>query len=1086
LKVLARVGKWVSKGRWRLHLLFLLLLIVPIALFAYSMGEVLKRQAEGQAATEGTQIAHVSASLVEDHFRQSIAFLESIAARRTLGHAWTEGNLDLVEWHLRSAKSLRPDFSFVGLYDLDGRMRVIYPPQSALLGQDFANRDWYKGVAERWEPHISEVYRSAVPPHDLVVAIAVPVTDAQGKPIAILMGADALDTISQRLGTKLEGGWTILLVDHSAHAVAPHGSNSGVPVDLSLYEPVHRVQAGQSGSGSFMRGGEAIFAGYEPAGKSGWGVVVEQPSVLLERSVGLMERRIWFLGFVFLLAGLSLSTFMGSLYARLETGNRFLDLSVDMFCILGFDGFFKNLNPSWERVLGFTTAELTGRPRVEFIHPEDREATAQEVARLQHGEVTLAFENRYLCKDGSYKWLLWNAVSASDQHVIYAVARDITGRKRAEAELRESEDRYRKLFELNPQPAWIYDRETLRFLAVNQAALSNYGYTHEEFLSMTIQGIRPPEEIPALLKSIATLHDGRREYGVWRHRRKDGTILPVEITSYSFLFGGRPADFVIAVDITERQRAEQERQKFTQSLETANRELELQNREVERATRLKSKFLASMSHELRTPLNAIVGFSDLLAEGTPGDLNAKQKRFVNHIKQGSIHLLQLINDILDLSKIEAGQLELHCEDFLVADALPEVLSTIRPLAMAKNIQVRQKLETERPIYADRVRFKQVLYNLLSNAVKFTAKDGNIEVRSWDEGASVCLSVTDTGIGVRPEDQEMIFEEFRQVEGTARSHEGTGLGLAITKRLVEQQGGKIWLESEPGKGSRFSFTLPHGTTASPISSGVTRTMPIGKAVESARKPLILIVDDEVASRELMASYLEPHYRVALAESGAEAVQKAQQLLPEAITLDILMPGGGGFESLVTLRATAATANIPIIMVSIVDQQKVGFALGATDYLIKPIQKPVLLESIRNYVHSPTDDDAAILLVDDDSQNLELVAETLRAAGYETQGVRSGARALEVLSSKVVGAVLLDLLMPGMDGFQVIRHVRQEPTLKELPILVMTAKNLTPEEMGLLSRETQGLLQKKGPWQQQLIAEVGRVVRGGRLTKAAGRS
>jgi CheY-like chemotaxis protein len=264
------------------------------------------------------------------------------------------------------------------------------------------------------------------------------------------------------------------------------------------------------------------------------------------------------------------------------------------------------------------------------------------------------------------------------------------------------------------------------------------------------------------------------------------------------------------------------------------------------------------------------------------------------------------------------------------------------------------------------------------------------------------------------------------------------------------------------------------------------MPVGKAVDSARKPLILIVDDEVASRELMASYLEPHYRVALAESGAEAVEKAQQLLPAAITLDILMPGGGGFESLIALRATAATANIPIIMVSIVDQQKVGFALGATDYLIKPIQKPVLLESIRNYVPSPTDDDAAILLVDDDSQNLELVAETLRAAGYETQSVRSGARALEVLSSKVVGAVLLDLLMPGMDGFEVIRHVRQEPTLKELPILVMTAKNLTQEEMGLLSRETQGLLQKKGPWQQQLIAEVGRVVRGGRLTKAVGRS
>ncbi len=1086
LKVLTRVGKWVSKGRWRLHLLFLLLLIVPIALFAYSMGEVLKRQAEVEAATEGTQIAHVSASLVEDHFRQSIAFLESIATRRTFGQAWTEGDLKVVAWHLRSAKALRPDFSFVGVYDLDGRMRAIYPPQTALLGQNFAYRDWYKGVTQRWEPHISEVYQSAVPPHELVVAISVPVINAQGKPIGILMGADALDTISQRLGTKLEAGWTILLVDQSGHMATRRGSDPRIPVDLSRYEPVHRVQAGQSGGGSFVRGGEAIFAGYEPAGKSGWGVVVEQSSALLQQGVWTVERRVWLLGFVFLLVGLGLSTFMGSLYSRLETGNRFIDLSVDMFCILGFDGFFKNLNPSWKRVLGFTTAELMERPRVEFIHPEDREATAQETARLQQGEVTLAFENRYLCKDGSYKWLLWNAVSAPGQRVIYAVARDITRRKHSEAELRESEERYRKLFELNPQPTWIYDRETFRFLAVNKAALQKYGYTHKEFLSMTIRDIRPPEDVAALLKSVAALHDGQREYGVWRHRKKDGGIISVEITSYSFLFDGRPADFVIAVDITERQRAEKERQVFTASLETANRELELRNREVESATRLKSKFLASMSHELRTPLNAIVGFSDLLAEGSPGDLNAKQERFVNHIKQGSIHLLQLINDILDLSKIEAGQLELHCEDFRVVDALPEVLSTIRPIAMAKNIQVQQKLETERPIYADRIRFKQVLYNLLSNAVKFTPKSGSIEVRSYDEGTSVCLSVTDTGIGVRPEDQDMIFEEFRQVEGTARTHEGTGLGLAITKRLVEQQGGKIWLESEPGKGSRFSFTLPQGVTAAQIASAVARTAPAGKVAESARQPLILIVDDEVAARELMASYLEPEYRIALAESGAEAVKKAQQLLPDAITLDILMPGGSGFETLVALRGTTETANIPIIIVSIVDEQKVGFALGATDYLIKPIQKPMLLETIRKRVPFQTDDDASILLVDDDSQNLELVEETLRAAGYETQSVRNGARALEVLSSKIVGAVLLDLLMPGMDGFQVIRHVRQEPTLKELPILVMTAKNLTQEEIGLLSRETQGLLQKKGSWQQQLIAEVGRVVRGGKLTKVVGRS
>jgi PAS domain S-box-containing protein len=663
---------------------------------------------------------------------------------------------------------------------------------------------------------------------------------------------------------------------------------------------------------------------------------------------------------VALIVGLAINGFMGSLYSKLETGNRFINLSVDMFCIAGFDGFFKSLNPSFERTLGFTDEELLARPYLEFIHPDDRQATTVEAHRVETREV-LAFENRYLCKDGSYKWLLWNAVSVPEQEVIYAVARDITERKRDEAEKR----------------------------------------------------------------------------------------------------------------------------KFAESLAGSNQELELRNREVQRATQMKSKFLASMSHELRTPLNAIVGFSDLLAEQTAGELNDKQKRFVNHIKEGSAHLLQLINDILDLSKIEAGQLEIRCEDFQVQDALPEVLSTIRPLAMAKNIEVQQKLRTDRPVYADRVRFKQILYNLLSNAVKFTPKGGRIEIDCFESAGQIGLSVTDTGIGIRPEDQKVVFEEFRQVEGKRGAvNEGTGLGLAITKRLVEQQGGKISLSSEPGRGSQFTFTLPAGSEVSrPAPANPPRILPAAAGGNSG-KPLILVVDDETSARELLASYLNSEYRIAFAESGVEAVEKAAQLRPDAITLDLAMPGGSGLDALVTLRKTPETANIPIIIVSIVDEEKVGFALGAADYLIKPIRKTVLLETIRKHVPIQGDDDSEILLVDDDPGSLEMLEETLRSAGYETQSVQSGARALEVLSSKVVSAVLLDLMMPGMDGFEVIEHVRGQATLADLPILVMTAKTLTPEEIVLLSRETQALFQKNGSWQQQLIAEVGRVVPSRKLAKSAG--
>lgn len=531
---------------------------------------------------------------------------------------------------------------------------------------------------------------------------------------------------------------------------------------------------------------------------------------------------------------------------------------------------------------------------------------------------------------------------------------------------------------------------------------------------------------------------------------------------------------------------EQRVQERTTQLAVANKELDLRNREVERATQMKSKFLASMSHELRTPLNAIVGFSDLLAEGSPGQLNDKQKRFVNHIQQGSTHLLQLINDILDLSKIEAGQLELRSEAFPVKDALPEVLSTIQPLAMAKNIRLEQKMESKSLVSADRVRFKQILYNLLSNAVKFTPKDGLICIDCADASDFVRVSITDTGIGIRPEDQKLIFEEFRQVDGAAsgETQQGTGLGLAITKRLVEQQGGQIWLESELGKGSRFSFTLLTAEPTSKVRPVLEPTMSSLVTPSSRGTPLVLIVDDEGPARELLASYLEPEYRVVTAASGAEAVKKAQQLRPDAITLDVLMPGSSGFETLAALRRNSETANIPVIILSIVDQKQVGFALGAADYLIKPVPKPSLLEAIRKHVPSTADEDSSILLVDDDPKALELMEEALRSAGYETQTVRSGRRALEVLANKIVGAILLDLLMPGMDGFQVIRHVRQEPTLRELPILVMTAKHLSEDEIALLNRETQALLQKGGPWKEQLISEVGRVVRGRSLAKTAG--
>jgi PAS domain S-box-containing protein len=896
-----------------------------------------------------------------------------------------------------------------------------------------------------------------------------------------------------------------------------------------------------------------------------------------------------------------------------------MNLSADMFCIAGFDRFFKSVNPSWGEALGFTSQELMAKPYSEFIHPDDREDTVAEASRIQaSGTTCIAFENRYICKDGSYRWLSWNAVSVPDQKLTYAVARDITRRRRVEEALRKSEEHLRLLVDGVRDYAIFMLDPSGQVASWNQGAERIKGYKANEIIGRHFSCFYPPEDLQngkperELQKAIAEGYyaeegwrirkDGSRfwahvvitalrdatgklrgfskvtrdvteqrraeellreseqrltlastsgEVGVWdldliadqawrslQHDRIFGYefLLPNwgaavfsdhvfpedrELVKQRFEEAfqnghlefecriiradqamrwisakgevvrneqGQPIRMMgVVTDVTERKRAEEEEHKFMDRLAASNQELELRNREVERVTKLKSKFLASMSHELRTPLNAIVGFSDLLAEGTPGDLNDKQKRFVNHIKQGSAHLLQLINDILDLSKIEAGQLDLRCEDFQIKTALPEVLSTIRPLAVAKNIQIEQKMESDQHVYADRVRFKQILYNLLSNAVKFTPKAGRIDIDCHGDGNSVCISVTDTGVGIRAEDQAVIFEEFRQVEGPAgTTQEGTGLGLAITKRLVEQQGGGISLESEFGKGSRFTFTLPAGSRGAEtplVNEPPSPSIVIG---EGHGKPLILVVDDEVTARELLASYLCPEYRIAMAESGEEAVKQARHLRPDAITLDVMMPGGNGFETLAALKKAPETANIPIIIVSVVDQKQVGFALGAVDYLIKPVRKPVLLETIRKYVLPQSDEDEAILLVDDDPRALELLEETLRSAGYETESVRSGTRALEVLSSKLVSAVVLDLLMPGMDGFEVIRHVRQEATLRELPIFVMTAKSLTKAELAVLTRETQALFHKNGSWQQQLTVEVGRVFQGRKLAKSVGQS
>jgi PAS domain S-box-containing protein len=420
-----------------------------------------------------------------------------------------------------------------------------------------------------------------------------------------------------------------------------------------------------------------------------------------------------------------------------------------------------------------------------------------------------------------------------------AILEDVTARQTMErqvSELKEqeqeaqvqvkSERRFRELLEAAPDAIIEIDQEGFIVL-LNRVTEKMFGYPRHDLLGKPVEILIPEAQHAAHVQHRAHYwkHPQTRAMGSGlslEGQRRDGTRFPVEISLSPVDSDDGFRVTAVIRDTTERKMAEDRihaiQEKYTRALSATNRELESRNQEVERANRLKSEFLASMSHELRTPLHTIIGFSELLSEQFEGPLNDKQKRFVEHIHRDSLHLLELINDVLDLSKIEAGRLELHREAFDIGMAIEEVLHSIRRQAELKMLAVDTNIAVESAVYADRVRFKQVLLNLLSNAVKFTPEGGRVRVDASLRDRSFEVSVTDTGVGIPLDEHKTVFDKFYQVGNTTKGvREGTGLGLAITQHLVEEHGGRIWVESEVGRGSRFTFTIPLEAAESQSSS-----------------------------------------------------------------------------------------------------------------------------------------------------------------------------------------------------------------------------------------------------------------------------
>ena len=509
---------------------------------------------------------------------------------------------------------------------------------------------------------------------------------------------------------------------------------------------------------------------------------------------------------------------------------------------------------------------------------------------------------------------------------------------------------------------------------------------------------------------------------------------------------------------------EQHSAKLERTVAQRTEELKQAMEAAEEASSAKSGFLANMSHELRTPMNAIIGYSEMLMEDAEDDGNQAAVDDLKKIHGAGTHLLSLINDVLDLSKIEAGKMELYLETFEVASLVEGVVSTID--ALVKKNANRLEVEVDRSLgemHADITKVRQALFNLLSNAAKFTHEGEiglSVHAEEIDGEPWIRMAVSDSGIGIRPDKIDQVFEEFSQADdSTTRDYGGTGLGLPISRRFCRMMGGDIAVESTVGEGSTFTIRLPVVVQEAPTEADATADSPTVVIPEPGDEPVVLVIDDDPNALDLLGRSLQgAGVRVVTAGEGQEALNLARTLHPAAITLDVLMPGMDGWAVLGELKADPATRDIPVIMVTMTEDRNLGYALGATEFLTKPVRRDQLVELLDRYAIGSGERQA--LVVDDKLENRAVLRRVLENEGWRVSEAENGQLALDEVASEPPSLILLDLMMPVMDGFDFVFEMRRREATSEIPIVVVTAKDVTEEDRQRLNGGVVGLIERQG--------------------------